>query len=208
MSNKIEKLNELTSLFNSGAITKEEFDTLKKEILNSGSEVKLESVSIKEQKKKEPEKLIWSGNPSQISMAPMYAFLYFCALCFLVATYVIPALFLLFLCSILGVYLVNKFVVNFKIRITTHRITMEGGIFSKTTEELELFRVKDIQLDEPFFLRMYGLSNITLISSDRTSNILIIPAIKDGKKIREELRNAVDERREAKGVREFDDARF
>ena len=74
----------------------------------------------------------------------------------------------------------------------------------KTTEELELFRVKDIRLDQPFWLRLVGLSNIILVTSDKTSSKYIIPAIKNGTKIREEIRAAVDQRRDEKGVRETD----
>jgi uncharacterized membrane protein YdbT with pleckstrin-like domain len=219
MSSKIEKLNELGNLFKAGTITNAEFEVLKREILSNGapvqnpvtnqSEIKLESIPVaKQEKKKDPERIIWEGNPGQIKMVPAYLFFSFCALCFLISTYVVPILFLLFLGSLLGIYLSNKAIKNYKIRITTHRITVEEGVFSKTTEEIELFRVKDIQLEEPFFYRSYNLSDITIISSDRTNRICVIPAIKDGKRIREELRNAVDERREAKGVREFDDSRF
>jgi hypothetical protein len=43
-----------------------------------------------------------------------------------------------------------------------------------------------------------------LVTSDKTSSKYIIPAIKNGTKIREEIRVAVDQRRDEKGVRETD----
>ena len=93
---------------------------------------------------------------------------------------------------------------TWKIVVTNQRITEEKGVLSRSTDELELFRVKDIKLDEPLWIRIFGLSNIVLHTSDRTSPTVIIPAIKGGKELREKLRDLVDQRREQKGVRETD----
>ena len=93
---------------------------------------------------------------------------------------------------------------TWKIKITDQRLIEEKGVLSKTTEELELYRVKDIRLDQPFFYRLVGLSNVILVTSDRTNPIVKIPAVTDGKNLRENLRTAVDIRRDKKGVRETD----
>tara|TARA_B110000503_G_C6944031_1_gene328178 strand:+ start:240 stop:668 length:429 start_codon:yes stop_codon:yes gene_type:complete len=91
-----------------------------------------------------------------------------------------------------------------KIKITSQRVIEEKGVLSKATDELELFRVKDIQLNQPLWLRMVGLSNILLITSDKTSGVVLIGGVKDGKQLREQIRSAVDNRRDEKGVRETD----
>jgi uncharacterized membrane protein YdbT with pleckstrin-like domain len=93
---------------------------------------------------------------------------------------------------------------TWNIRITSERIITEKGVLSKTTDELELFRVKDIRLDEPFIFRMLGLSNIVLVTSDKTNPKLRVSAIEKGKDLRETLRKTVEERRKAKGVVERD----
>ena len=92
------------------------------------------------------------------------------------------------------------------IRVTNQRIIDEQGVLSKTTEELELFRVKDITLHQPFWLRLVGLSSIHLQTSDRSNPLYILPGIKNGKELREELRTIVETRRTEKGVveRDFD----
>jgi hypothetical protein len=66
--------------------------------------------------------------------------------------------------------------------------------------------VKDIQFQQPFWLRLVGLSNIHLITSDRSNPLFIIPGVKNGKELREELRTVIDKRRTEKGVieRDFD----
>ena len=135
------------------------------------------------------EKEIWRGRPSQ--WINFGAFL----LCFLFIWLVIP----LFIA--LWKYLSVR---TWKITITDQRMIEEKGVLSITTDELELYRVKDIRLEQPFLLRLVGLSNIVMSTSDKTHPQVIIPAIKDGKVLREELRLAVDKRREVKRVRETD----
>src|SRR5581483_3197507 len=51
--------------------------------------------------------------------------------------------------------------------VTSERLCITSGIFSKRTEELELYRVRDITLIEPFSLRMFSLGNIELWTTDR-----------------------------------------
>jgi uncharacterized membrane protein YdbT with pleckstrin-like domain len=136
------------------------------------------------------EKVIWKGRPSQWTNFGTYV------LCFLFCWLVIPIFIALWR------FLIVK---TWKIEITDQRLVEEKGVLSKKTDELELFRVKDIRLDQPFLLRLVGrLSNIILVTSDKTNSIVRIPAIKDGKDIREKLRVAIDERRDKKRVRETD----
>jgi len=135
------------------------------------------------------EKEIWSGTPSHYGSFFYYIF-----------------------CGVLCLAIVGIFmglwryltIRTWKIVVTNQRITEEKGVLSRSTDELELFRVKDIKLDEPLWIRIFGLSNIVLHTSDRTSPTVIIPAIKGGKELREKLRDLVDQRREQKGVRETD----
>lgn len=93
---------------------------------------------------------------------------------------------------------------TWKITITSQRMIEEKGVLSKTTNELELFRVKDIRLDQPFFLRLVGLSNLILFTSDRTSKVIKIEGVENGKELREQIRISVDKRRDEKGVVERD----
>ena len=93
---------------------------------------------------------------------------------------------------------------NHKITITSQRILEETGVLSKNTNELELFRVKDLQLNQPFILRILGLSNILLATSDASSPYIVLKGLNNGKELKEQLRVAVENRRDSKKVREFD----
>ena len=91
-----------------------------------------------------------------------------------------------------------------KFEITDERIIEQIGVFSRTTDETELYRVKDIRIEEPFLLRIFSLSNIIIMTSDKTSPLITIKGVKNGKKITDYLRSKVEKRRDEKGVRETD----
>ena len=135
------------------------------------------------------EKLIVKGSPSQITNFGYYI------LCLPLAFVGIG--FIMFLVR----FLKTKYT---KYEITEERITEITGVFSRNTDETELYRVKDIRLEEPFFLRMFGLSTILLVTSDKTSPIIKLSGVKNGTSLRKTLRDAVEVRRDIKGVRERD----
>jgi hypothetical protein len=55
-----------------------------------------------------------------------------------------------------------------------------------------------------WWMRMTGLSSISLETSDRTLPHLVIPAIRNGVDVREALRRKVEAQRDKKRVREMD----
>ncbi len=136
------------------------------------------------------ERIIFKGNPSQIPNIGYYL------LCIILA----PLLGLGVIMFLVR-YLETKYT---KFEITNERIIQQNGVLSRRTNETELYRVKDIILDEPFFLRIFGLSNVLIVTSDRTSPLILVNAIENGGIIRRELREAVELRRDKKGVREMD----
>ena len=90
--------------------------------------------------------------------------------------------------------------------VTSQRLRWTRGILTKRTDEMELYRVLDVSLVEPFLLRMFGAGNIEIRSADTTTPKLILPAVKGARDLREKLRVAVEKRRDQKGVKvtEFD----
>ena len=88
--------------------------------------------------------------------------------------------------------------------ITSERLREEEGVLSKNTDELELFRVKDISFTQPFFLRIFGCGNIILDTSDKSTPIVILYAIKNPTYVIDIIRHNVSIMRTKKGVREVD----
>jgi len=66
---------------------------------------------------------------------------------------------------------------------------MSNGVLTRRTDELELYRVKDITLVEPFFLRLFGLEQHYCYDQRCVhAGLSRIPAIKGVRELREELR--------------------
>jgi len=88
--------------------------------------------------------------------------------------------------------------------VTTQRVRVVSGIFSKDIQEIELFRVKDTMAHQSFFLRIFGLGTITVISGDERHPQLVLTAIPKAVELRERLRQEVMALRQRFGVRELD----
>ena len=88
--------------------------------------------------------------------------------------------------------------------LTTERLMKSSGVFSRRLDNLELYRVRDYTILQPFFLRILGLGNLHLVTSDAANPELAIEAVKGIEVIREQLRKAVEAARDHKRVRQMD----
>ena len=91
-----------------------------------------------------------------------------------------------------------------RIEVTSERITTTVGILSRHKWDIELYRVKDTTLHEPFLLRLVGRANIRIISSDRAQPAITLPALPDAESLRQKIRGNVERLRLKRGVREMD----
>lgn len=87
--------------------------------------------------------------------------------------------------------------------ITNERFLQTTGMFSRTTHELELFRVKDITLLEPFSLRMIGCGNIIMDTTDKSTPVVALNSIRNPRPVIEILRKNIEIMRSKRGVREI-----
>lgn len=88
--------------------------------------------------------------------------------------------------------------------VTSERIKHRHGVLNKTVNELELYRVRDYQVQQPFWLRLVGCGNVVVISADRTSAELVLWAVTDSEKVANTLRSLVEQSRRTRGVRDLD----
>jgi len=88
--------------------------------------------------------------------------------------------------------------------LTNERLRITSGVINQQIDEVELYRVKDTAIIRPWWMRITGLSSISMETSDRTLPNLVIPAIRDGINVREALRRKVETQRDKKRVREMD----
>ena len=139
------------------------------------------------------ESLIWEGTPSQYTN--LLTNIIWGALAFTVIAAPLSAI------IILWRYLVVKFQ---KYELTDQRLMLHSGVLSKRTDEVELYRVKDTRFDQPFLLRLVGLGNVVLYTTDTTTPTVTIHAVKGAKELREKVRSLVESRRDNKRVRSFE----
>jgi uncharacterized membrane protein YdbT with pleckstrin-like domain len=135
------------------------------------------------------ETMIWEGHPSHVKD------LGFHLLCLLFAPLVVPLFLMLWRC------LETRFQ---QYEVSSERIRITTGVLSRRMEEIELYRVKDTAIDQPFFLRLFKLANVVIQTSDASTPQLVIPAIGDARELHENLRGCVEKMRRKRGVREVD----
>lgn len=135
------------------------------------------------------EETIWRGTSSQLKNLGVFI------LCGLFCWLIVPIF--------IGLtrYLKTK---NHLFELTSERLKITEGIFSKITETLELYRVKDIEVLQPFWYRMFGLENIKVNTSDLSSPVIFLEGIPQGVGLADKMRNQVETVRMQKNVREID----
>ena len=106
---------------------------------------------------------------------------------------------------VLFIALIKYFIVRTtSYRLTDERLLVETGIFSRDSEEIELYRVRDWSVIKPFWLRITGRGHVRVVSTDATAPDLRIRGITRPEKVRELLRKHVEAARDKKRVRHVD----
>ena len=136
-----------------------------------------------------PEQTVWRGPSSQWKNLGVFI------LCGLFCWLIVP----IFIA--LSRYLQTK---NKIYELTTERLKITEGIFSKVTDTLELYRVKDLETRQPFLYRMFGVENVQMNTSDTSSPFIFIEAIPSAVGLGDKIRNQIEAIRAQKGVREID----
>ena len=88
--------------------------------------------------------------------------------------------------------------------IDSEELRYYSGILYRKQEFIELYRVKDYKVDRPFIYRLFELGNLTIFTSDKTTPIFKMDAIKNPQNIYKTLRGLVEQNRRAKHVFEVD----
>lgn len=114
------------------------------------------------------ERTLFSGHPKVIYTFSQY---------FFVVITVGMALFVYWIRSIATTYV-----------ITSQRIRIERGVFSKVQNNLELFRVDHFDVVKPFGMKVLGLCEVHLDSSDEDMPRVVLYGIPDLEGIADELR--------------------
>ncbi len=90
-------------------------------------------------------------------------------------------------------------------RITSQRIVVETGLFSKQLNQIDLYRIVDYSVERPFAQRLLGTGNVVVETLDKTSPELRLQALKtDVVGLYEKLRVATEKEKARRNVRLVD----
>ena len=86
-------------------------------------------------------------------------------------------------------------------RLTTQRLFVRRGWLAKHVEELELYRVKDVVVDQGVLPRLLGYGTITVLADDDSTPTLQLIRISSPIKVKEMIRTQYRAARQREGVR-------
>jgi len=173
---------------------------------------------MSEEQNHSAEQELWAGHPSQWTA---FKFYFFCALVgvglIVLSAYINlgglpnPSLVQFWFYPMFGIpvlmfaALIRYLVVRTThYRLTNERLLSEKGIFSRDSEEIELYRVRDQHVLKPFWLRITGRGHVRILSTDTTAPDFMLTGITNPDNVRELLRKHVEVARDRKRVRHFD----
>jgi PH (Pleckstrin Homology) domain-containing protein len=80
--------------------------------------------------------------------------------------------------------------------VTSERVRITKGLFGKDREDIELFRIKDIDHTQHLTERMFNIGDITLRSGDRSDPEVILRNVANPEQVHEIIRRAMLEARQ------------
>ena len=71
--------------------------------------------------------------------------------------------------------------------LTEEKLIIDTGFFSRSQEEVRLYRITDFAVKQSFFQRIFRVGNIHISSSDNSQGEFVIKEIKKPYEIKKEL---------------------
>lgn len=88
-----------------------------------------------------------------------------------------------------------------KYSMSEDRLFIKKGFFNLTSEEILLYRVRDISLKRSLGQRIFGVGSVVVYSSDQTTPSLELRNIKNSEDVKEMLHEQVEEMKIQRRVR-------
>jgi hypothetical protein len=88
--------------------------------------------------------------------------------------------------------------------VTNQRLRVVRGLLSRSTEEVELTRVRDVSYEQSLAQRALGIGTITVVGTDATAPMVVLHDIEEPEAVKELIRQAVQEQRRRYRVRQVE----
>lgn len=120
----------------------------------------------------EPPEIIQLRPAGIFAFVKIFPLILFSIVCLLLAWRYFPSLIWLSLVSILLAFYRFAYIRNVRYELGPEIIRVSRGLFFKRIDQVELFRVRDYVLTQPFLLQMFRLMDLELKSTDLVNPII------------------------------------
>lgn len=101
----------------------------------------------------------------------------------------------------IGEYIKTMF---WKYELREMTIIERKGVFSVEKTETHYYRIKSVRIDKPWYFRIFGMSIIHIVSSDKFKPTLVLYGIKDGDRVYEWIQTMAYDWKREYGVTDYD----
>lgn len=88
-----------------------------------------------------------------------------------------------------------------KYTLTNTKLLVEKGLFVSHEEEVKLYRITDVALTQNLFGKINNTGTITVMSNDSSAPNLVLKNVKNAKRVKLALSQAVEDARKNKGIK-------
>jgi len=147
------------------------------------------------------ERVIWSGYSSLVYwiLGMLWSGLWIIIWLVVAFIYGLPFIALALLAAI-GLIRKILLYINTYYEFTSQRIRRRQGVLTLRRNQIELFRLKDFEVMETMFGRLFNYSHIRLISSDRIMPKTVFLAVPNGAELAEKMRKLAQINRAESGI--------
>jgi uncharacterized membrane protein YdbT with pleckstrin-like domain len=139
----------------------------------------------------EEEKIICEVTPSQILNLKAFIFSFLSIAAIIAAAIYTKENLVYILLVIPVIYALWKYfsLNSSKLKLTDQRLILCEGLLNKTTNETELYRVRDSSIEEPFFFRIFGCGNVNIFTTDEADSQLHFKGYRKPHWLKDQIRN-------------------
>jgi hypothetical protein len=88
--------------------------------------------------------------------------------------------------------------------LTTERLRVVRGLLNRSTEEVELTRIRDVSFEQSLGQRALGIGTVTVVGTDATAPTVVLHDVDEPEQVKELIRQAVRDQRRRHRVRQVE----
>lgn len=153
----------------------------------------------------EAETDVWVGSPSQWVGVGAYFWTLLIAIVFIAAGVLLHRYFLIGLVLPFIMALIKFFSIKAtRYELTTQRLQIHSGIMDRREIEVELFRLRDLSVEQSFLQRLVNVGTVEAQSSDKDAPAVRLTWVNNPEAVKDKLRTYIMQARRTTGTTDVD----